>query len=424
MTVGGPSKIHVVVLRDRFSSDAAESNVPTGGVEEVLANHPSFRFTLAPTAYGQAVAAAAEQRPDLLVLDGVLGDPAALVAELDEVHPTVPQVVVLEESEGDLINECVIAGARACLVRPLAYDALAQTLLRVHETGVRRRKQAGGDEKKGRIITVRGAKGGSGVTVIAANLAVAIRRLSERSVVLVDANFFGADAGVALNLAPEQSVADLAARVQALDDDVIEGTLARHPTGVALLAAPPELERAEAVAPEELQQILEALRERFEYVVVDSSPFLDQNTLVTLDMADVLLLVCTPELAGLKNAARFLVLSKALGYGETKTRLVVNTIGEPVGISEADIRRHLRYPISFTIPRDSAAVGGSFTRGEPLVVAERRSKTARALERLARTVVTDEGWQDSPKPARTSRFTFRLPSLRASAASVVARRHD
>ncbi len=90
-------------------------------------------------------------------------------------------------------------------------------------------------------------------------------------------------------------MADLAARVQALDDDVIEATLARHSSGVALLAAPSELERAEAVAPEELQQILEALRERFEYVVVDTSPFLDQNSLVTLDMSDVLLLVCAPS---------------------------------------------------------------------------------------------------------------------------------
>ncbi len=400
------------------------AGAPSGGVEEMLADHPAFRFTLAPTAYRQGVAAATEQRPDLLVLDGVLGDPPALVAELEEAHPTVPQVVVLEEAEGHLINECVIAGARACLVRPLAYDALAQTLLRVHETGLRRRKQADGGKNRGHVVTVRGAKGGVGATVIAANLAVAMARSSKRRVVLVDANFFGADAGVALNLAPEQSVADLAARVQALDDEVIEATLAHHPSGVALLAAPPELERADAVAPEELQQILDALRERFEYVVVDTSPFLDQNSLVTLDMADVLLLVCTPELATLKNAARFLVLTKALGYGETKTRLVVNSIGEPVGIGDADIRRHLRYAISFTIPRDSRAVGGSFTRGEPLVLAERRNKTARAFERLARTVVADDGWQDSPSPARPSRFALRLPSLRASATSGTARQLD
>ncbi len=127
----------------------------------MLANHPSFRFTVAPTAYGQGVAAAAEQRPDLLVLDGMLGDPPRARRRAGRRPSAIPQVVVLEESEGHLVNECVIAGARACLVRPLAYDVLAQTLPRVHETAVRRRKQSAEDENKGRVVAVRAPRAAS-----------------------------------------------------------------------------------------------------------------------------------------------------------------------------------------------------------------------------------------------------------------------
>jgi hypothetical protein len=67
--------------------------------------------------------------------------------------------------------------------------------------------------------------------------------------------------------------------------------------------------------------------------------------------------------------------------------------------------------MSFGIPDDRAVIR-SLTRGEPLVTLQRTSRAARALDRLARTVVANAGWEGeaSVSPKRGP-FTLRLPSL-------------
>jgi Flp pilus assembly CpaE family ATPase len=144
-------------------------------------------------------------------------------------------------------------------------------------------------------------------------------------------------------------------------------------------------------------EVLEALRARFAYVVVDCSPFLDQNTLAALDLADTLLLVTTPELAALKNAARLVQLGLRLGYSERKMRLIVNRSNLQGAIPPADFEQHLEYRASFRIPNDGS-VASALTRGEPVVTFQPASPSARALDRLAHTIVHDRGWEGEPRP--------------------------
>jgi pilus assembly protein CpaE len=350
----------------------------------------------------------------VVLLDGVVGDPVELVAELDEALQKLPVLVILDPAENERAHDCVVAGARGCLVRPVDPNALAHTIFRVHERAVRRRKQLEAEAEAagkggGRLIAVRGAKGGVGATVIATNLAVAIRRQSDRRVVLVDANFFGGDVPGALNLVPDGNIADLLPHLHVLDDDLLASTLVEHPSGVAVLAAPTEFERAEAIRSEEFQRVLEVLRARYDYVVLDCSPFLDHNTVAALDQADLVLLVSTPEIVSLKNAGRFILLGAELGYSDAKMRLVINRLRSPGAIRRADFERHLEYRMSFGLPNDTAVVQ-ALTRGEPLVTFQRTSRAARALDRLARTVLANRGWEGEPRPL--GRRLLRLPSLR------------
>src|SRR5947207_6851968 len=91
-------------------------------------------------------------------------------------------------------------------------------------------------------------------------------------------------------------------------------------------------------------------------------------------------------------------------------RLVVNRLNVAGAIARADFERHLEYRLSFGIPEDGAVIR-SLTRGEPLVTFQRTSRAARALDRLARTVVADAGWEgEASASPRRSLFQLRLPS--------------
>ena len=412
MMASNLSRIHVLVLRDELPAIGQEGTErdPAG---ELLPPDARLRVTLAKAAYGEGLRAARQHHPDVIVLDGVLGDPVVLVAELDEALQRTPLLVILDQAERERAHDCVVAGARGCLVRPIDPNTLVRTIVQLHEKAARRRKQLQASTEKGaRVIAVRGAKGGVGSSVLATNLAVAIRRLTRQRVVLVDGHFFGGDVAVMLDLVPDRSLADLIAHLQNLDDELVASSLVDHSSGLGVRAAPAELERAEAITAEELQRVLEALRTRYDFVVVDTAPFLDQNSLVVLDMADLLLLVSTPEIPALKNAARFLQLGADFGYSEQKMRLIINRANGPGRIAPDDYEKYLEYRTSFSIPDDTSAVVDAMTRGQPLVTYRPSTRAARALNRLARTVVADQGWEAEPARRRAdSRLRLPMPSL-------------
>jgi pilus assembly protein CpaE len=414
MTTTSLRKIHVLVLRGELTTvspavDGAEH------IEDLLRVEPRIKTTVAAAAFGQSLRTAQGHHPDVILLDGVFGDPADLVSELDDAMPDTPVVVLLDETDRDRAHACVVAGARACLIRPLQASTLAATVLQVHDKASRRRRHHAdrptGADKVGRLIAVRGAKGGVGATVVASNLAVAIRRLTKQPTALVDGHFFGGDVPVALNLKPARSMIDLTRHLNGLDEDMLRNTLTEHPSGLLVLAAPQDFEDAEAIRPDDYQHVLDAVRTHYAYVVVDCSPAVDQNTLAALDMADVLVLVSTPEIPALKNAARLLQLGARLGYPESKMRLVVNRFDAPGALAPSDFEHYLAHPTSFRIPNDGSVVR-ALTRGEPLAT-QRGSRAGTALDRLARVIVANEGWLGEPRP-RSGRGLLGLSFRRRS----------
>jgi pilus assembly protein CpaE len=394
-------KIHVLVLRGEPIGTSPRGDA-AAAYAHLLRAEPALHVTVKMVGLGQAGQVARSLRPDVILLDGAPGDPVRIVTELDEALGDTPVLVLLDEADHDQVHACVVAGARGCLLRPVDPDILADTIVQVHEKASRRRRmqveRPASAPPSGHLIAVRGTKGGVGTTAIATSLAVAIQRRSKQPTVLVDGHFFGGDVPVALNLAPNRSLVDLTAHFDRLDDDLLEATLAQHASGVEVLAGPPEFEQAEAIRADQYQAVLEALRDRFAYVVVDCSPFLDQNSLAALDLADTLLLVTTPELAALKNAARVVQLGLRLGYSGRKMRLIVNRFNLPGAVAAADFEGHLEYRTSFRVPND-AGVASALTRGEPVVTLQPASPAARALDQLARALISGAGWEGEPRSA-------------------------
>ena len=410
-------RIHALILRDELSVGGNETDQPERS-ELVLEQDPRFRITTAKAGYGEALRAARAYHPDVIVIEGVHTDPVELVAELDESVQKIPVIVILDEAERARAHECVVAGARGCLIRPVDPSNLVETVLQAHDRAARRRKQLEAEFQTssgqgGRLVVVRGAKGGVGGSIVATNLAVAIRRLTGERVALVDAHPFGGDIALALNLVPVRTVADLIPHLNSLDDDMLASTMTPHASGVNVLPAPFDPEHGDLISAEQFYKVLEGVRARHDYVIVDSGTTVDPISITALDMADLLLLVSTPELAALKNAGQFVQLGAKLGYPESKMRLVVNRQNVPGGISRAEFERHLGYRMSFGIPDDRTVVR-SLTRGEPLVTLQRTSRAARALDRLARTVVANAGWEgEAGVSSKRGPFRLRLPSLSA-----------
>ncbi|HEX5417474.1 MAG TPA: AAA family ATPase, partial [Chloroflexota bacterium] len=243
---------------------------------------------------------------------------------------------------------------------------------RVHQSESRRRERlaaniAGGQRRhRCQVIAFHGAKGGVGTTLVAANVAVALRRLTGERVALVDASLQNGDIGVLLNLTINSGIDDLLPRLNDLDIDLMNRVMGSHESGVRALLAPRDLERAEAVGSDEFRRVLSFLVGQFDYVIIDTAPVLDAAGLGALDHADQIVLVATPEVPSLKNSGRFLQLARRLGYPSEKIALVVNQANGRNSIPLAQIEQKLGIKIFATVPSAASTAVRAANHGEVL----------------------------------------------------------
>ncbi len=318
------------------------------------------------------------------------------------------QVIMMSvQSEADYLRRAMLAGARDFLTKPFTSDELISTIRRVHEMAASRRMAmpvpqvagpgigvvpAGPPPQLGKIITVFSSKGGVGCSMIAVNLALALKKLTEPDgkVALVDASLQFGDIGVMLNLQPTRSVADLATQIEELDSYLIETVMIPHQSEIRALLAPPRPEMADLITPDHIKTILEELRKSFDYIIVDTWTALHDLVLRVLDISDRILLVTIPDVPSIKNVRLFFDVTEALEYPADKLILVVNQADRRAGgISVKLIEENLKHPVAARIPFDDRTALLSINQGVPFVLGDRRNPLAQAIFKLGEVLIKD-----------------------------------
>ena len=279
---------------------------------------------------GRLAAQSVDDLPEVVLVHERIGPVPALelVREVALRFPAVGVVLLTADQGPALYSAAMEAGVRGLVGLPLSYDELA-TRVQAAATwaaGVRRHLGAGGsaaDGPGGTVVTVSGAKGGVGTTVIAVQLALAARA-SGRSVALADLDLQNGDVASYLDVQFRRSVADLA-EITDLSPRVLGDAMFTHGSGLALLLGPAEGEQGEAVTDRAARQVVTALRARFEVVVVDCGSQMTNANAVAVEMADTALLVTTPDVIAVRAAKRTLRLWDRLRIRKAQdTRIVVN----------------------------------------------------------------------------------------------------
>ncbi len=317
-------------------------------------------------------------------LDGI-GATEMIVAQL----PGTQVIILSVQSEQEYLRRAMLAGAREYLIKPPDSDELIRSIRHVAKLQPIVRRGSGGGEPEvnhtedGKIIAVFGPKGGVGCTVVASNLAVALRQVTAKKVALVDGNIVFGDIGVAMNLVANKTILDLATRVNDIDTQLINDVTVPHVSQVRVLLAPPDSQSGEAITPDQLRGVLEALRAEFDFIVVDTPTAYDDRTLTILDVADRIAVLMTLELTAIKNVKQFLELAGPLGYPEDKLMLVLNKADSRLGIRVDNIENQLRHKVTVQIGNAPNEVTLSLNQGVPIVTDRRTHPVTRDVLALA-----------------------------------------
>lgn len=342
--------------------------------------------------YGiEAVTVAREHTPDVFVV--ALDEPVArallTIESLADACPNAPTVVYSSLADANSVRRAMIAGARDYLVRPLKPEDLARSISGILEQEERKRSRLAGDTAetaaRGTVITVFGAKGGIGKTTIATNLATAIARITGSRVALVDMDTRFGDVAIMMDVAVETSIADLAREIDALDRDRVRESLVIHHSGVGILPAPIHPTEWRNLTPEHIQRIVELLAQTHDYVIIDTPGTFNEIIAMTLEVANIILLVTSMDIASIKDTALALEMLRAADVPEEKVKLTVNHSSAANSLREEDVERVLEYDIFWRIPHD-LAVSTSTQLGQPIVIAKPYARVSRSINDLAHAI--------------------------------------
>jgi pilus assembly protein CpaE len=237
----------------------------------------------------------------------------------------------------------------------------------------------------GRTIVVLGPSGGCGSSTLAVNLATVLAK-EHQSSVLIDLKLETGDLAALLDLKPTHTLADLCQNVSRMDRVLFERSLARHASGVHLLASPLGFADIVHVTPEGIRQALLMARASFPYVVVDLDHSFRDEQVQALRLADLVLLVLRLDFASLRTARRVLEHLERLGLDQDRVRLVVNRYGQPKEVPAAKAEEALGIKIAHFIPDDPKTVNRANNNGVPVVIESPSAKVARCVAKLAVSV--------------------------------------
>ncbi len=285
-------------------------------------------------------------------------------------------MVYSSQTDPSTLVRCMRAGAREFLSQPIASGSLSEALGRA---ATRRPATHGTKHDGAKVLVFLGGKGGSGVTTVACNFAVALAQGCGKNTLMIDLDLPLGDAALTLGITPQFSAVDALQNASRMDANFLSKILAKHSSGLSILAAPGKFPNVE-VRNDAVEKLISTARLGFEYVVIDAGSRFDLSGTALVDLADVVYLVMQAGIPELRNSHR--VISEYFKSGGSNLEIVLNRfIPRAGGVDEEHIAKALNRPVQWKIPSDYVAVRRMQNEATPLT--QEDSMISRAIQEMA-----------------------------------------
>jgi pilus assembly protein CpaE len=220
-----------------------------------------------------------------------------------------------------------------------------------------------GASRTGTVIAVCGARGGVGATTVAVNLALQLTSATRGHVALLDLHLQQGTAALMLGVRPVGGLRIALEQPERADALFLDRVLVEIQERFRLVAAEEPLDSMPAPTPDGMRRVLDLLRHRFNYVIIDLPTSQTLAERLAFRAARHLLVVMAPDLAGIRDADR--LRQMAAGVGTIQTSIVLNHVGMPGGLTMPMIEQGLGVLPTIQIPELGKQLGRAANLGKP-----------------------------------------------------------
>jgi pilus assembly protein CpaE len=341
--------------------------------------------------YGtDAVSFALDARPDIILVavEEPVARPLETAEALADALPDTPIIIYSSTNDPEAIRRSMVFGARDYIVKPVQsgrlLEAVNTVLVQEERRQMRRAGQLLTSHGRGTVITVTGAKGGIGKTVISVNLALALRRETGKQVAVLDADTQFGDVATMFDLSPSRTVADLLRRSDGLDRQNIREFLTTHSSGVEILASSSDDAWTHCDG-DGLKQIIDLLAQTHDFVVVDTAGSFDALVRACIEASTLTMVITTGEVSSVRDTAVAIRRLESWEIGLDHVKVLLNRGVRVGGFNINELKEAISRDIFWQVPYDRQ-FPLSVQLGQPIVLKDGKSAAAGNLISLARLI--------------------------------------
>ena len=229
-----------------------------------------------------------------------------------------------------------------------------------------------------RIIAVGGARDGAGKSTFAVNVAMSLRKETQASVLIVEADIEGAgDIAALLGVKAARGAVELAPYVDKLDTQTMSRQIAVHATGVGFLPLAVDLDAARGMDPDAFARIFELVRPLCDFVVVDCGADVNQLNVRMMEQSSGIFLMASPDVLVLNHTRRLVERLQALHFPAQLIKVVLNRYDQAMGVPLEMITQKLQRPVLVTLMQDDPTCQQASMQGQPFVAHQPRAAITR-----------------------------------------------
>ena len=309
----------------------------------------------------------------VIVTDTLTKEYCTLLENIYMARKNIVMILITNVCDIQMLSKAMECGIAKVLTADVDKKQISEDI--VLEINKIRNRGSENEEKKydSKVISVFGTKGGAGKTTVAVNMAVALQQTGKK-VLLIDLDLQFGDVGVFMDIPVFDTISDL---VEEKDFSLatVKSYLYEHSSGVRVLLAPQSPEFAEMVKPSNINEIVDAVKEFYDYIIFDLGPTLDDCALQALELSESVYFIVTPEISTLKNTKTCMNVLRTLELSK-KIKFILNKDGDSY-VRKKDVEEALETEIALVIPSEHKNIIASINKGVPIVLANPKSKVSK-----------------------------------------------
>jgi pilus assembly protein CpaE len=339
---------------------------------------------LAPAQRGQLSEAMGAEAPDIVIVE-INGhhedDLQYIEAMLKHYGERVTVFATAGKADMQTMHRLLRAGVKDFFPQPIQTQEL---MLEVTEALSAKRARIKQAETPGHVVAFLNAKGGSGATTLALNVAQALALKPDSSVALIDLDVQFGIIAMCLDLQPRSTVVDALKQSQRVDSVFLRALMTQARSGLHVLASPGDLSSVEDISAEAVRRIVQVAAADYEYVFLDIPRVFNSWTLAALRLADPIMLVVQNSLATIRDARLMLEQLPRVGIPTNKIELINNrAMAELNSVPIDALKETLKKTKIHRVRNDYGTAVRAQDEGVPVVELAKRSDLAKDLQALA-----------------------------------------